>query len=329
MKQTVLAIGLKGDPHIQAVGLAVVEAGGEYVLFDPSTDDSPLFSQIGDEKGHWALSKEADVLDFELVSSVFCRFAIDSVRPDSNLGDVEKFGVLERLQAALVPLRSIRPERWMNDPWLEARADCKVMQRNLASALGLRTPRQAISSSLDELEAYFAGTRCVVKPLSDASFGVTADGAFCERSILSDRFRAPYTADFDFRVAREVPSDGTPLLIQERVEKQADIRCMVVDDDVHAFVIRYRTGDPIDFRLAPLTDVKTITLSRETNTALVSLNQEMGIRFSACDLILSQGGDEVFLEANVSGNWLFCDIHHNMSVTRDVARKLLTGNFPE
>ena len=120
-------------------------------------------------------------------------------------------------------------------------------------------------------------------------------------------------------------SDGTPLLIQEKISKKADLRCMVVDNDVHAFAIPYIEGEQIDFRIAPLKDIKPYKLSEKTERYLVKLNGQLSVRYSACDLVLSHTGEEVFLEANVSGNWLFCDVATDVRVTRDIAAKLLSG----
>jgi glutathione synthase/RimK-type ligase-like ATP-grasp enzyme len=317
----VLAIGLRNDPHVRAVGLAVSEIGGRYFVFDPSEDDFPTLSQAGDLLGCWNW-KDGRSLNMEEVDSVFCRYAIDSLRPNDELPDLQKYAAFEQLQGALAPLRSIRPTRWMNDPWMEARSDCKVMQRNWARALGLRTPDQAISSNLDDIQAHLGSRAAIVKPISDASLGITMDGVFCERAITTDQFLAPYTAAFDIGQARAVRSDGTPLLVQEKIAKRADLRCMVVDQRVHAFAFFYKAGEPVDFRSSVTGFGEIVQLRSETKQALVALNFEMGIRYSACDLILSESGEEIFLEANVAGNWLFCDIHHDMAVTKDIAQRL-------
>ncbi len=84
----------------------------------------------------------------------------------------------------------------------------------------------------------------------------------------------------------------------------------------------YQAGQPIDFRTVATDRIEKTQIGRETRRALIALNKEMGVRYSACDLILTEDGEEIFLESNVAGNWLFCDIHHDMGVTKDMARKL-------
>jgi len=319
----VLSIGIKDDPHITAVNLAIEEIGGSVVLFDPSDDEGlPQFLQGRPESGQYIWA-DGRCLDFDKVQSVFCRYAIDSLRPAANLPDLEKFGALERLQGILAPLRAVPSTNWINDPWLEARADCKIFQRTVAKSLGLHVPIQIISNNLDEIETSFGDLECVVKPLSDTSLGVTSDDVYCERIIPTDNFLAPFTTTFDFAVARSCRSDGTPLLIQEKIPKCADLRCMIVDDDVYAFAIPYSEGQPVDFRIAPVNSIQPYRLSAATQERLVALNRILNVRYSACDLLLTAAGKEIFLEANVSGNWLFCDIIHDMQITRDIARKLL------
>jgi hypothetical protein len=321
--KAVLAIGLRDDPHVQAVGLAVSELGADFILWDPSEDEVLLFTCANHSLGSlvWLDGK---TLFIDSIVSVFCRYAIDGLRPSAEISDLRRYGMFEKLQGFFAALRCIGSDRWINDPWMEARSDCKILQRHLAQKLGLRTPKQIISNDISEIQDYFAGLPSVVKPLSDTSLGVTKDEAFCNRPISSSNFVAPFTARFDATLASGILSDGTPLLVQEEIEKVADLRCMVLDNYVESFAIEYVKGQPIDFRIAQIGRVESFELKPETKDQLIALNHELKVRFSACDLILSRGGEEVFLEANVSGNWLFCDIANDMRVTREIARKLVT-----
>jgi hypothetical protein len=319
----VLIIGLDEDIHLRAVALALSEVRVEHIHFDPSDDEgAPVFSQAGDCLGElvWPGGR---TLAMERVSSVFCRYAIDSLRPSPDLPDMQKYGVFERIQGLLAPLRFIDTTRWINDPWMEARADCKILQRGLATLLGMKVPRQIISNDVGAIESFFDGAASIVKSLSDASIGVTANEVYCDRPIPTADFVAPYTATFDSSVARMAESDGTPLLVQEKITKIADLRCMVIDENVHAFAIPYRDGEPIDFRAAAVERVEPYKLDEATQRGLVALNRRLNVRYSACDLLLSPQGEEIFLEANVAGNWLFCDIANDMKVTRDIVRKLV------
>lgn len=323
--RTVLAIGLRDDPHIAAVGLAIRDLGVNYFLFDPSEGEGvPLLSQAEEALG--VLTRpDGHSLDLSSVDTVFCRYAIDGIRPSAELPDIQKYGVAEQLQSFLAPLRSIGTERWINDPWMEARSDCKILQRNLAGSLGMRTPSQVISNDLTVIETFFGSCECVVKPLSDTSLGITSNDAYCDRPIPTSQFLAPYTAKFEAALAREHHSDGTPLLVQEKIDKKADLRCMVIDEEVHCFAIPYAEGEAIDFRITPCKEIAPFELSSITKERLIELNRHLHIRYSACDLLLSQSGEEVFLEANVSGNWLFCDVVTDMPVTRSIARKLVAA----
>lgn len=319
----VLVIGIEEDVHVRAVNLALSDAGVGYVHLDPTDDGRlPVFTHVGESLGE-LIWEDGTTLAMEQVGSVFCRFAIDSLRPSPELPDIQKYGAFERLQGLLAPLRAIETTRWINDPWLEARADCKILQRGLAKSLGLVVPKQIISHDVDAIESFFGGTPCVVKPLSDTSIGVTQNEVYCDRLIPTADFAAPYTAAFVPSIAHSTASDGTPLLVQERIIKVADLRCIVIDDDVHAFMIPYRDGAPIDFRATKVERVQPYALDPATLKGLIALNRLMHVRYSACDLLLSPHGEEIFLEANVAGNWLFCDVANGMKVTRDLAQKLI------
>src|SRR5947207_783769 len=74
------------------------------------------------------------------VTGVLCRFAINSLMPALDSRPLERFSEAERIATLLAPLRMIHSSCWINDPWVEERADCRVFQAFLARSLGLNVP---------------------------------------------------------------------------------------------------------------------------------------------------------------------------------------------
>ena len=52
---------------------------------------------------------------------------------------------------------------------------------------------------------------------------------------------------------------------------------------------------------------------------------DLGLRFAACDLALTEEGEYVFFEANTGGQWLFAEIMADQEISWAFARALLRG----
>lgn len=320
---TVLLIGLVEDPHIRAVKVGLDEFGARSFFFDPSEEDGiPALRQLSRQHSilNWPDGRQLVV---NSVRSIFCRYAIDKLYVNPNLPDLERFALTERLQAALSALRCIHSSSWVNDPWLEARADCKLYQTELASRLGLRTPDQIVTNSIADVRSFAEKhDELIIKSISDCSLGVIGDEIYCDRPIPNANFLAPYTAPLSVDKLDDLMMDDTPSLIQSKVRKRFDIRANVVDSDVFAYAITQQDGGGVDFRLNRIDSVSSIQLPDHIGGPLVELVRQMGLRFASCDLIQDEDGHFVFLEANVSGNYEFCDLSDEFRVTKALCRIL-------
>lgn len=323
---TVLLIGLTEDAHVTAVRTRLGELGFPTFFFDPSEDDGvPTLRWLRPERAvlEWP---DGRALSTHQVRSVFCRYALDKLTVSGELPDIERFALTERLQAALSAFRCLDSRIWMNDPWHEARADCKLYQTYTAAQLGLQTPEQIVSGSVqDIIEFAKSHPSLVIKSISDASLALIGNEFYFERPIPSSKFLAPYTKELRLETLPTLKMDDTPSLIQGKVEKVFDVRAIVVDTNVLAYALVQGDAANVDFRLNEISRVEPIELPSDVARRLVNLVSAMQLRFAACDLILDADGAFTFLEANVSGNWLFCEQDGDLRTTETVAKALVSG----
>ena len=65
-------------------------------------------------------------------------------------------------------------------------------------------------------------------------------------------------------------------------------------------------------------------LSKNTQERLLTFHKEAGLEYCAYDFIVNKNDEEIFLEANPSGQWLFlCDEVANQ-ITHNVALSLMS-----
>jgi hypothetical protein len=117
------------------------------------------------------------------------------------------------------------------------------------------------------------------------------------------------------------PRPGPPVIVQEYVDHDAELRVYYVDGQVHGFAIgKEAAADP--WLAADRVTVRPIELPATVVWAATMLAQGLSLRYGAFDFLL-QGDRPVFLEVNPDGDWLWAEAKARTApVTRAVAQLL-------
>jgi hypothetical protein len=316
--------------HADSVIYHLNKKGIEIVRIDPTLDEDipEEISLVSDTvfKAFYRLKNNTIINPLEC-NGIFCRFAIDSLVAISE-EPLKYFAASELLTAFLAPLRMIDSSSWINDPWIENRVDCKILQCNMAKNIGLKIPEFMVSSNYDNLLSFYNKYKnVIIKPLSDTPLAFV-DGKYKKQEDLtSNNFYAPYTTKFvpinDFE---KESMDHTPTLLQREINKKSDIRVTVIDDKAFSVEIPYEEGNPIDFRLNKYDNIREYTLSEDMKNKLIKLVKKLGLRFASCDLILDKNNEIYFIESNVQGNWLWTETTTSFKISDAIANALININ---
>jgi len=198
----------------------------------------------------------------------------------------------------------IESSLWINDPWIENRVDCKIMQSKIAKNIGLNIPEFIISSNYSDLLSFYNEYKnVIIKPLSDTPLALVDNTFIKQENLLKDNFSAPYTAKFVPDENIDIKNvDNTPTLLQLEISKKSDIRATVIDNKVFAVEMPYNEDNPIDFRLNKNDNINEYHLPNDINEKLINLVKTLGLRFASCDLVINNNNQIYFLESNVQGN---------------------------
>jgi hypothetical protein len=322
-----LVIALKSDLHADSVIYFLNKKEIDVIRIDPTLDEDipekiSIISKPAIEAHYEFMgNKKIDPLN---CNGIFCRFAIDSLIPSSE-DPLKNFTTAELLAAFLAPLRMIESSYWINDPWMENRADCKILQSKVARNIGLNVPEFIVSSNYSDLLSFYNEYKnVIIKPLSDTTLALLDNKFIKQEDIFTDNFSAPYTAKFVPNENMDTMNiDNTPTLLQYEINKKSDIRVTVIDNKVFAVEMPYKEGNPIDFRLNKNDNIKEFNLSNDIKEKLIQLVGILGLRFASCDLILDHYNQIYFLESNVQGNWLWTEINENLNISETIADALI------
>jgi len=325
----ILVIALQSDLHADSVIYCLNKKGVDILRIDPTLDkDIPEKISIVSKptiEAHYEFMENKKINPLNC-NGIFCRFAIDSLIPST--GDpLKNFTTAESLTAFLAPLRMIESSCWINDPWVENRADCKIFQSKIAMNIGLNIPDFIVSSNYSDLLSFYNEYKnVIIKPLSDTTLASVNNEFVTQENLFTDNFNAPYTAKFIPNENMDIKNiDNTPTLLQIKINKKSDIRATVIDKKVFAVEMPYKEGNPIDFRINKNENIQEYNLPNDIKEKLIELVKILGLRFASCDLVLDHNNQIYFLESNVQGNWLWTEINENLNISEAIANALING----
>ena len=232
-----------------------------------------------------------------------------------------------------------RSTLWVNPLDVGRRSGHKLYAASVAASLGLATPDSLVTSDPARIAPFLAAHRdeLALKVLTHRSFTTRLEGV--DWVVWTNRITAqdPRLKNLDF-------ARISPVFLQAYIRKRSEIRAYVVGNRVFAAEIfsqeqpetavdwrRYPTvpsadgprADPVRWRCAP------ITLTEELSGRLVALASRLGLRYSAMDLIRSEEGGYVFLEANDGGAWGWIEEQTKHPITEAVVDLLIQTSGPE
>lgn len=194
-------------------------------------------------------------------------------------------------------------QRWINDPDSELVANRKPHQLNVARKLGLAIPRTLMSNDPDRIETFFreAPGEIVMKPFHAVQWfdGKSHFYQFAKKIAFED-------------IENPEALRLTAHIFQDYVEKRYELRVFCFGDTVLSFKLHtqeqestrtdWRSSSDGSLRPQPY-DALPAPIVR----AIRDYMKLMRLEFGAFDFIIDSTGRHVFLECNVSGQFLFIE----------------------
>lgn len=117
-----------------------------------------------------------------------------------------------------------------------------------------------------------------------------------------------------------------PMILQREIMKRSDIRVVVVDDQVFATRILSQAHDEtqVDWRKGVRLDLEHEVMELPTSlaTACKAITRDLGLRFSAIDMVEDGDGRFWFLEANPNGQWAWIEQRTGAPITAAIVDAL-------
>ncbi|MET9402395.1 hypothetical protein [Kitasatospora sp. NPDC002965] len=171
-----------------------------------------------------------------------------------------------------------------------------LAQLDLARHHRIAVPRTVLTTDPQRARGAFDCPRLVVK---------AAHHHFVEPEPGRLNGIFPVVVERDDPAADPGPGPGPPVIVQEYVEHEAELRVYHVAGRLHAF--RIGKTSPADPWTAPeRVGAEPVRTPPAVASATRTLAAAMALRYGAFDFLISAGGP-VFLEVNPDGDWLWAE----------------------
>lgn len=333
MKKSLLILAMDHDIHADAIHHLVQQNGYTSYRLDPEAEWPPSERPEAEEEWlpsgrlRWSLSQNGHSssltwydqrIDLAEIGAVFCRnFQFAKANDNASIETHLKFA---EMGAGLYGLfRTLDHCFWMNPPWLEDLIDNKRIQGRDAVRFGLNIPKTLVTndeaSAKKFIESCPGGT--IIKQVSE--IGLIDDNP---KGTEMYGFYTSLVTEKTIKHLHEVTN--APCLFQENIPKKADIRVTVVGDKIFSHAINSQSSllSKIDFRKEIELPFENFDFPEKTATALLKMIQSWGMIFATCDFVLNPEDKLIFLEANVTGNWLWLEDIDNHPILDEIIRLL-------
>jgi hypothetical protein len=324
MTKRILILTCAGDLHSYAVAEAIRRKGGAPLLWLTTDFPSRTVETLSFDGSSSSLHVDGVGVDLSSapVHTVWRRRPAHSL-DDRGLhpGDRE-FAQLECaiFRRSLLPV--IFPEAfWVNPPDAAVSAGRKIIQYKLAAELGLKQPATVFTNDprrIHELMAHHGG-RIVYKTFQAAAWQSGTKKAFAYSTLLTEDDLV------EDDLLRAVPG-----IYQELVPKEYELRVTVMGNRLFAFKIHSQEAGSesgaLDWRKSGESlRIESTELVPSVQANCLTLMRRLGLVFGCIDLIVTPGGDSVFLEVNEMGQFLFLEEKTGVPLLDAMAELLLQG----
>jgi len=185
--------------------------------------------------------------------------------------------------------------------FLKETENYKLENLFIAKSVGLKIPNTIVTTSKDDLIKFVSHFECVTKDIRYPVNFETEQSSYISKG----------TIQISLKDVESLAEDFAPILVQELIKKQFEIRIFFLDELFYAMAIFSQNDDKtkLDYRnynydkpnrCVPFELPKTVF------TKLKLFLKKVNIRTGSIDLIVTTSGDYVFLEINPMGqlDWL-------------------------
>lgn len=314
----VLIITRSHDLEADLIGMSLLKEGIDYIRLN--VDDIP-----NSVRTRCAISNEIEdniffdisgyLLDPSKISVALLRYSeLSSIDFGSN--NLIYIYSVQQWQNIFISLFNKLDCSWVNTPISISASEDRFRQLSLAKRIGFNIPSSLVTNDPNMATKFYNSHsgHIVIKVLRHHRIDVQNKAL----SIYTHEVSSSDIQSFDKLIA-------VPCLMQERIDKQYELRVTVVDDSIFAARLDFPNDSMVDSHSYLSTNVskKAVTLSPDIQLKCKELVRSLDLQFAALDFIVDPDGRIFFLEANADGDWYWIENETGLPITQSVVSLIM------
>ena len=312
----ILLFGQRADPHVEIVSRILDSKDCEHAVVDTLNIEAEGIRKTG--AANVTMTLGPGRIDLGNVRAVWWRLK-PTPMPTSSAADLYDHYFVNREWNHFFDFLFEEKDVFQINPRANANySGNKHLQLRIATECGFAIPRTLVTNSADEALAFISQLgrkRCIYKTLSPY---MPPTGKITFTTVIDK-------ATIEMRRADLALAPG---IFQEFVEKAFELRVTVVGEEMFAARVNsnYSEESRIDWRRDQVNDIFEVwEVGDSLRQKLLRVHRRLGLIFAAYDMIIDTAGNEVFLEANPSGQWLFIENKLGFPIASRIAEALATA----
>lgn len=231
---------------------------------------------------------------------------------DPGLARIDRVFAQQEAVAAIGGAWRVLADRCISPPDAMQAARWKVRQLASAAQVGLAVPQTLVTNDPTTAAAFAAAGSTIAKAVAEVRVETENEVLTGETFALDEAFEPDAVRP-------------TPVLLQRRVDKVADVRVTAIGHLLFAVRIVTPDGVPLDFRQTDPRDCRyeVVNLPGAVVAQLQSYLDALGLRFGAFDFAEDRDGTLWFLECNPAGQWGWLEPLTGLEITGALVDLLL------
>lgn len=234
------------------------------------------------------------------IQSVWYRRNVAPNLPEETDSYHQEFCARETQAFLTGAITSLQTNRWISEPAKIWQAERKLYQLSIAHRLGFRIPPTLVTNNENSVIS-FAQHRQVIAKAVSSGYIDSPDG-----------YQSVFTTSLTSEDMLHLEGLSlSPVTFQEQINKKSDIRVTIVGQEIFTAEIlsQEHPSSQADWRATtnPLIAHRHHQLPDEVAQLCKKLVTQLGLKFGAIDLALTNNEDYIFFEINPNGEWLWLE----------------------
>ncbi|PWI21273.1 hypothetical protein DF281_13145 [Kurthia zopfii] len=195
-------------------------------------------------------------------------------------------------------------------PSIIRKADNKVIQLGIASAIGFKLPNSLITNEDLVAKSFTSSNKTIVKPISVGKILSSNSVGFIQTNIV--------------KATSEIKGlSNSPAYFQFYQPKDYEVRLTIVNEVF--FGVRIDSSNKIDWRKEDaVLKYSKIDIPSDIAGKCLKMMCQLELKFAAFDFIVNNG-DYFFLELNANGQWLWLEEELDIDISTEIMNVLVSG----